>query len=273
MITLGCRVHDLGNGDFEEVLERGEKLGIKALQLVLWKSFPEKLVTNQALTPDFAEYIRRVVLKRNMHVAVLGCYLNLATPDEMEYKMTLARYKACIQFAAWMGATVVGTETGALNKEYRSCSKNQSEEAYILFRDRLKNLLEFAERVGVTIAIEPVATHIIYSPERAKRLLEELESPNLKIIFDPANLISVENENRQESILENALTLIGKDIVVMHVKDYIICDGERIEVDAGEGRLPYRKIRSWLHENKPYMDVILEGTTPENMEKVQKVIQ
>lgn len=39
-----------------------------------------------------------------MQVAVLGCYKNLATPDQNQLVDTYAEYEACLRFARWLEA-------------------------------------------------------------------------------------------------------------------------------------------------------------------------
>jgi len=79
----------------------------------------------------------------------------------------------------------------------------------------------------------------IDSPAKAARLLDELRSPRLKIIIDPANLFHVEDLPHQRAILEAAFDLLGPDIVLAHAKDVRVVDGTVHHVAAGTGVLDY----------------------------------
>ena len=46
------------------------------------------------LTPGYAMYLKKLFAEYNIDVAVLGCYLNLANPNEQKLKETQERYKA-----------------------------------------------------------------------------------------------------------------------------------------------------------------------------------
>ena len=52
---------------------------------------------------------------------------------------------------------------------------------------------------------------------RPLQLLDELGNPRLRIIIDPANLISP--QHNQKEVLDEAITLLGDAIVIAHAKD------------------------------------------------------
>ena len=64
-------------------------------------------------------YIKELCTENKVDVAVLGCYLNLCNPNPEKHKEIVEKYKAHIRFASILGCGVVGTETGAVNEEYK----------------------------------------------------------------------------------------------------------------------------------------------------------
>ena len=52
----------------------------------------------------------------------------------------------------------------------------------------LNHMLRVAERNGVILGIEPERNNVVNSAERARRLLDEVRSPHLRIILDGPNL-------------------------------------------------------------------------------------
>ncbi len=56
------------------------------------------------------------------------------------------------------------------------------------------------------------------TPGAAQLVHDSLASPNLKIIFDAANLISPADEHRQEAMWDRAMTLWGDRIAAVHIK-------------------------------------------------------
>ena len=76
-----------------------------------------------------------------------------------------------------------------------------TEEALEIFIKNLRPVVEYAEKLGVIVAIEPVCRHIVNNAKRARKVLDAIDSPNLQIIFDPVNLL--DESNYQEYLLKN----------------------------------------------------------------------
>lgn len=272
-MQLGIRLHDTKNLPLEERLIEVNKQGFSCVHLALSKVIRENSVAPEALTPGYAMYLKRLFSDKRLDIAVLGCYLNLANPDPDKLKEITEKYKAHIRFASLLGCGVVGTETGAPNAEYKYEPACHSEEALELFIRNLRPVVEYAEKMGVIFAIEPVWKHIVYNPARARRVLDEIGSPNLQIILDPVNLLDISNYEHQVEIVEEAVDLLGKDVAVVHIKDYVIKDGKLDSVAAGTGNMNYSAIMKFIKDRKPYIHTTLENTVPDNAVQARKYIQ
>lgn len=272
-MQLGIRLHDIEKAPLEERLRIAGRQGFRCGHLALSKVISEYSVADSALTPGFACYLKRIFEEAGLDVAVLGCYLNLANPNEESLKKIRKRYLAHIRFASLLGAGVVGTETGAVNEAYQYEERNHSEEALQIFIDNLRPIVEYAEKMGVVFAIEPVFKHIVCNPKRARQVLDEIASPNLQIIFDPVNLLDISNYQERENIIREALTILGDDIAVVHIKDFVVEDGKLVSVAAGTGEMDYGDIIRFIRKEKPYIHVTLENTNPQNAETARRYIQ
>ena len=272
-MQLGIRLHDIEKAPLERRLQIAREQGFKCGHLALSKVISEYPTGNSALTPGFAIYLKNLFAKYEQDIAVLGCYLNLADPNEEKMKKTYARYLSNIRFAALLGAGVVGSETGAVNDEYKFEPANHSDEALKLFIKRLRPVVDYAEKSGVIFAIEPVFKHIVCNPKRARIVLDEIASPNLQIIFDPVNLLDISNYERRDEIFEEAMDILGDDIAVLHLKDFVVEDGGLKSVAAGTGEMQYDKILKFVKDKKPFMHASLENTVPENAVKTREFIQ
>ena len=264
----------------ESILERqregiaiAKEQGFLCGHLALSKVITEYPVDDGALTPGYAMYLKKIFAKNDLDIAVLGCYLNLANPDEGQLAKITHRYLAHIRFASLLGVGVVGTETGAVNEAYKFEEKNHSDEALDIFIQNVKPVISYAEKMGVIFAIEPVWKHIVCNPKRARKVLDEIASPNLQIIFDPVNLLDISNYQNRDAIIEEAIELLGDDIAMVHMKDFVVQDGKLVSVAAGTGEMNYEKIIRFIKERKPYIHVTLENTTPENAVQSKEYIQ
>ena len=272
-MQIGIRLHDTEKKPLEERAAIAKEQGFSCVHLALKKVISEYSVADGALTPGFSCYLKNLFAKNNLDVAVLGCYLNLATPDKTALEKNIHRYMAHIRMASLMGAGVVGTETGAVNESYTFEEKNHSKEALDIFIQNLRPIVEYAEKMGVIVAIEPVYKHIVCNPVRAREVLDTIASPNLQIIFDPVNLLDISNYKERENIIKEAIDVLGEDIAVVHLKDFVVKENELVSVAAGTGEMDYTQIIRFIKEKKPYIHATLENTTPENAVNARKYIQ
>lgn len=266
MLQLGLRLHDAEKLPMEELLPVIRKKGYTCAHLALSKAMKDYPCGPEALTPGYAHYLRRLFEKNEMDIAVLGNYLNLAHPDEAVIRASLEKYYSHIRFASLLGCGMVGTETGAPNAEYRYCPECRSEEALALFIRNLKPVVRCAEQFGVILAIEPVARHIVYNAKRARIVLDEVGSHNLQILFDPVNLLDLENMDHRDEVFAEAIELLGPDIAMVHFKDFVrVQEGYGLKaVGAGTGEMDFTPIMRYIKREKPFIYGTLENTTPEN---------
>lgn len=279
MFQIGIRLHDVNAklGAEEQTLEaRADKAkaeGFSCLHLALSKVIKGMSFDDCALTEGLALYVRRTLATRELDVAVLGCYLNLAHPDPEKLWEIQSRYYGHLRTAVLMGAGVVGTETGAPNPEYRMDEQTHTAQALDTFIRGLAPVVERAEHWGVSIAIEPVWKHIVYDTDRALQVLRAIASPNLRIILDPVNLLYAGNAGERDRIIGEAIDKLGEYVAVVHLKDFIPDGTELKAVPAGMGKMNHTRILRFIKERKPYIHATLENTSNENAVAAREFLQ
>ena len=270
MIQIGIRLHDVNTTrektfqTLEARAQTAREEGFSCVHLALGKVIPGLDFDEAAMTEGLAMYVKRVFAENGLDVAVLGCYLNLAHPDPVKLREIQARYFAHIRVAALSGACVVGTETGAPNAAYTYEPACHGREALTTFLRGLEPVVAEAEKRGVTLAIEPVWNHIVWNPDRALEVLRAVGSRNLRIIFDPVNLLSPENVDDRERVIGEAMDKLCDRIAVVHLKDFVRVDSGLKSVAAGTGEMDYRAILSFLKARKPFVMATLENTNDTN---------
>ncbi len=271
-MNIGIRMHDMAAGTIEERALMAKQQGFTCVHLALSKTISPKYMEPAVVTPGLAKHLNEML--NGVDVAVLGCYLNLAHPDEQKYQEILRKYVAHLQLCRWMGAGVVGTETGNPNAEYRyDPVASHTEAALSLFIDRLRPVVEAAEKIGATMAIEPVYTHIVSDGKRARKVLDAIHSPNLKIIFDPVNLLHPDNVMRRDAVIDEAIDLLGDEIAVVHMKDYHATPDALVACAPGLGEMNYDAVLRYCIEHKPYVQMTLEDTKPDNAEQARLFLE
>ena len=278
-MQLGIRLHDVNTTapEAEQTLEararRAREEGFCCVHLALSKCIPGISFDDAALTEGLAAHVRGVFHREKLDVAVLGCYLNLAHPDPEKVREFQTRYYGSLRVASQAGIGMVGTETGAPNAACRLDANTHSSEALRTFVWNLEPVVECAERYGAIIAIEPVWNHIVFDADKALAVLRAIGSPNLRIIFDPVNLLAAENLEQREKILGEAMDKLCEHIAMVHLKDYVRRDGRLVSVAAGTGEMDYTEILHFLKARKPYIQVSLENTTNDNAVQAREFLE
>lgn len=266
-MRLGMRCHDVIYSNLEDLSKSIQEKNFKSVHFALKKVKTGFDINKTHITPGMAKHIRDTFAKNGISIDILGCYINLANPDDSELKVLLDKFKEHIRFARDFGCSLVGTETGALNKEYVYGPENNTEEAFLRTLNSVKILVKEAEKFGVIVAIEGVAKHVINTPERMKRLLDNIDSNNLQVIFDPTNYMTPENYKNQNELINNAFEFFGDRIVAIHAKDFVCEDNEIKLAPIGRGLLNYNLLLSLVKKNNPYIDVFLESSKPEYVDE------
>ena len=118
------------------------------------------------------------------------------------------------------------------------------------------------------LGIEPEHNNVVNSAEKARRLLDELRSPSMRIILDGANLFDWAEPTAQEDVLCRAGELLGSDIVLAHAKD--IPDPARPSYAAGRGLLDwstYIRVLKQCGYNSPLvLHGLAEDEVPESIQ-------
>ena len=116
-MNIGIRLHDTAGTNLAEHLAAAKAQGFTCVHLALGKLIPGFKMSDAPalLTDELAETVKAELAKNGQTCVLLGCYLNLCSPDLESHEKTVEIYKAHLRFAKKIGATLVGTETGAPN--------------------------------------------------------------------------------------------------------------------------------------------------------------
>ena len=202
-MKFGIRGHDIQAVDIKDLCMRLKALHMNAIQFAPEKSFPKT-----ALTVESVREMKQMLDYYGVHVAVYGCYVDPLTVEGEE------RFFRQMEYAAILNADVIGTETAV-----HQLLSNETEEKYQEIREVLFRWTEYAKSMKISVGIEAVTGFPIHSVEKTERLLTDLNTEYLKIIWDPANLIDERNAFRQREIFIDGLQRYGHRIVAAHYKD------------------------------------------------------
>lgn len=266
-MNLGVRAHNFGKLPLEELVDKISEKRFSSVQLALAKAIQGISTDLGSLSPGMAYHIGNAFRSKGIQIAVLGCYINLIHPDQTERKKALEKFKEHIRYARDFGCSIVATETGTLSADSSFNINNYSREALEEVIKSVSELVEEAEKFGVIVGIEAGTKNPIHSSKRMKDLLDAVKSNNLQVVFDPLNLMTMDNYQRQEEVFEEAMDLFGDRIAVIHAKDLLIENGIVKTTPVGKGLLDYECIFKLIKYRKPFINILLEDVKEPYMDK------
>ena len=258
------RCHDIcPKMPMEELFQEVRANQIDQIQLAFGKSISDYDFSVGHYSPGFGRYIASLLEKNQIHVAVLGCYINPIHPIESRRQAEVAKFIEHLKYAKIIGADMVGTETGRLDPDMKVTPETFTETAYQRLLKSMREIVSAAEKLGVTVGVEGVFDHTLYSPAMMKRFLEDIDSPNVEVILDSVNLIHPDEVERQEEVIDKAFAYYGDRITMLHMKDFVFDGSSQIFRHVGEGLFQYEPLMKHLKEKKPHITMLLENSNKE----------
>lgn len=99
---------------------------------------------------------------------------------------------------------------------------------------RLAKLAEMAKVEGFTLLLENEKGIVSDTLARCKSVVEGVNSPVLRFLWDSANFIQV----GEERVVERGWPMVGDLIGYVHIKDAVLSDGHVVPAGEGDGQLP-----------------------------------
>lgn len=264
MMNLGILAHTFGKMKSRDLAKLVHEHGFNFVQLALAKALTDFDYRYGMLSPGLANHIAEQFQSQGVRIGVLGCYIDPIHPDPEIRRDGINRFKEHLKYARAFGTHIVATETGDLRTYEQLYPEKYIEKGWNTLRETVEELAEEAEKWGVLIGIEPVASNTVASTALMKRLIEEVASPAVHVVLDPVNLLDRHNVERQDEVLRDAFTQLSDRIALIHVKDFKMNEqGEKAYAMVGKGELNYPLLFELLQQHKPLIDISLEeGVVP-----------
>jgi sugar phosphate isomerase/epimerase len=175
----------------------------------------------EQLPGGLAENIKHQAHAAGIALAALSGTYNMVHPDANVRASSQKVFANVVEAARCMGAPVVTLCTGSRDPEnmWKHHPENQGALVWSVLRGELDSVLPLAEAAGIKLAIEPEPGNVVNHAQAARRLLDEVASPFLGIVLDPANLLSPATLFEQQQIIAEAAKLLGDSVLLAHIKD------------------------------------------------------
>lgn len=215
---IACMTSGYPDANLERVLDGIAKAGFRYVELVTGR--PRPPVDADNLSESQVKEARRLFANAGIIPISMAGHTDLIAPDGVE------RFRKRLDLAAAIGARIVNT----------GCGHTQTAEDEERFFQVMPQLIKHAERNGIMIAFE---THggLTGSGAVARRTVERLGSPLVKINYDTANVIFYQNVRPEEDV-EVAAPYVGH----VHLKDKLGGQGDHTFPPLGDGDIDFPRV-------------------------------
>jgi sugar phosphate isomerase/epimerase len=271
-MRLGIFAKTFARPSVREVFEAVKNHGFDCLQFNFscagLPTLPDKIDL------ELVHQIRTELERCSLQMAAVSGTCNLIHPDAGIRSKDVARLQNLIRVCPELKCGIVTLCTGTRDQEdiWRAHPANDSKEAWQDVVKSLERLLPVAESAGVVLGIEPEPANVINLAAKARRLLDELGSQCVKIVFDAANLLQPSTVKNQSEILSQAAELLGPDIAIAHGKE-LRKESASGPVAPGRGELDYSLYFSLLRQAGFDGPFILHNVSEEEVPDALKFLQ
>lgn len=257
-IPIGVLLGTFGGNTLEARLDAAKACGLDCVQVSLdcagLSDMPDEI------PPEVSGRIRREAAARGITLASVQGTFNMSHPDPEQRRTGLRRLRVIAEACPQLGVSKIHLCTGTRDRSsmWRRHPDNGAPETWRDMVACVRAAAEIARQTQVVLAFEPEVNNVVDSAQKARRLLDEIASPHLKVTIDPANLFHTGELPRMREILDEAFALVGKDIVLAHAKD-LDHDGDAGHLAAGQGKLDYERYLSLLRIYRFQGPLLLHG--------------
>lgn len=226
LVKAGIATIALRRYDIFQALDLAAEAGFRGVEI--WgkpSHMPEEFDKEHTLR------VRDRTRANGLEVIMFGSYVRPMLPDFDQ------KAAESIKIAKILGARIIRIWAG--NKEPHEAD----DEIWSFVASQLHEFALRAEDDGITLAMEMHSGTLCATPEGALRVIEQTNSPNLKINFQVVDPSSPD--------LERTIAMVGRYVVNVHAQNYrrSPLDPEKIELCLlEEGMVDYDKVLSLLAE-------------------------
>lgn len=192
----------------------------------------------EAIPEPVADAVRAAAGQQGLGIAAVSATYNMIHPDPAVRQRGHNSLAVIAASAPLMSTRLLTLCTGTRDPDdqWRAHPGNDTPDAWRDLTASLETALAIAEKHDVDLGIEPELANVINSAAKARRIIDEMGSPRLKIVLDPANLFELADIARQRQLVAEAIDLLADRIVMVHAKDRDAAGGF---ATAGKGVIDY----------------------------------
>lgn len=223
-LPLGFSLYGMKSLPVDKALAACEEIGYRGVELACMPGWP---CAPESLTPADRRTLRKQLEDHGL--ALHGLMENLPDPnDAAGHRKNLDR----LQAAAELGHDLIGDTTPVI-ETILGRRPTEWEQVRERFAERMRDWAEVGKTQRAIIAIKPHVSNALHTPEAALWLLDQVQSPWLKLAYDYSHY------QLRNLAMEETVNALAKHSSFVHVKD---ARGSASKVEfllPGEGTTDY----------------------------------
>jgi len=225
--------------DFQTVVNVASEYKLNGIEIrSVWDNPPHKLAD------DDMSKMKKILDKANIQIAgIASPFYKCDINNEQERREHIGILKQCIKMAKFFDTNIV--------RGFTFWNTRQTDAVWDRILEHYKEPVKIAEGEGIIIGLENEASTSVSTAKLAARFIADVNSPNVKSIWDPANEVYAEGG---ETPYPDAYKRIRSQMIHCHAKDAAKNEEGRLEsVPVGTG------IVDWKGQIKELLDTGYKG--------------
>ena len=175
------------------------------------------LGTDPAWTEAETAEIGDVYARHNLAIWEVASYTSVIDQDEAKRRRNIDAVKRRMQQAALLGARCVATTSGTAN-EPSPHPETRTQRSWDLLIAATREILDVTPD-GVAFCLEAWPPTLIYDIPTYARFFAEIDDPRVGMIFDPANLVTIDTSFHTGKQIDQTFDAVGDRVIAAHCKD------------------------------------------------------
>lgn len=209
--------HTMGTPEYTvcEAIELLHKMGANGIEIVVQDDYKSGLPTH--CSQEILEQVKQCAKDNHIQIICLTPYNSYFNSlDEAVRQKELAAIEDVIGYCDFLGAKYIRIYGGNLV----AGDTEKLEERWAKLVESLRYLGDKAAAKGVTLVVENHFNTMAVSAKQSAKLMEDVDHPAVRILYDQANLAFTGNEDYVQAIQTQQ-----QYVAYMHVKDLVFKEG------------------------------------------------
>lgn len=209
--------HTMGTPEYTvcEAIELLHKMGADGIEIVVQDDYKSGLPTH--CSREILEQVKQCAQDNHIQIICLTPYNSYFNSlDEAVRQKELAAIEDVIGYCDFLGAKYIRIYGGNLV----AGDTEKLEERWAKLVESLRYLGDKAAAKGVTLVVENHFNTMAVSAKQSAKLMEDVNHPAVRILYDQANLAFTGNEDYVQAIQTQQ-----QYVAYMHVKDLVFKEG------------------------------------------------